>query len=160
MEPFYKTPERRAALIAEALSWIGTPFRENCAVKGVDGGVACAQYLAACHAAAGACAPIDLPALPVEHVRSWHEHHADSLILEWLGRPEIRGRVRKIDDGAERMIGDIVVLKIKQTEHHVALWAAPHLLHVAIPAGVVAHSVRDRELLKDVRCTYRIFGEP
>jgi hypothetical protein len=156
--PFYRTPERRAALIAAAHSWLHTPFAENCAVRGPQGGVDCVHFLAAVHAEAGACEPIELPVLPVEQVRSWHVHHAESKILEWFGRPELRGRVRRLDDGEPMMAGDMPVLRLEQTEHHLALWAAPSLYHVAIPAGVVAHSVRDPEILKRVRCVYRVFG--
>lgn len=156
MTPFYHTPERRAALMTATRAWLGTPFRENCAVAGLQGGVDCVHFLAAVHAATGACPPLDLPVLPVEQVRSWHLHHAESKILEWFARPEIRGRVRRIDDDEPLLIGDMPVLQLAQTTHHLALWAAPDLMHVAIPAGVVAHSVRDPELLKLIRCTYRI----
>ena len=157
MRPFYHSPERQAALLAAARAWIGTPFSENCAVRGPQGGVDCVHFLAAVHAEAGACEPFVLPVMPVQFVRSWHVHHADSLIIEWMGRPEIRGRVRRLDDGEPRMIGDMPVLRLQQTEHHLTLWAAPEIIHVAIPAGVVAHSTRDRELLKSIRCTYRIY---
>lgn len=157
--PFYNTEERRAALVAEARSWLGTPFSENCAVKGPAGGIDCVHYLAACHAAAGACAPVELPVQPVEHVRHWHEHHAESLILEWLGRPEVRGRVRRLDDGEPMMIGDMPLLEVQRTTHHATICCGPELLHVAIPAGVVSHSTRDRELMKKIRCVYRLFGE-
>lgn len=157
MAPFYKTDARRAAVIAEARSWLGTPFSENCAVKGLQGGVSCDRYQLAVHAAAGACPLLELPVLPVEQVRRWHEHNADSRILGWLGSPKFRGRARRVDEGAAPMIGDIVVLRIKETEHHLGLWAGAEIFHVAIPAGVLSHSARDPELLKLIRCYYRIY---
>lgn len=159
MTPFYFTPERQRALVGEARSWLGTPFSENCAIKGQQGGVDCAHYLAACHTAAGACGAIVLPKLPVEVVRHHHEHHAESLILEWLGLPEVRGRVRRVEKDEGAMIGDIVLAKVKLTEHHVGLWCGPDVLHVAIPAGVVSHSTRDPEFMRIVRCYYRILEE-
>ncbi len=158
MIPFYNTLERRAALVIEAHSWLGTPFSENAAVKGRDGGVSCARYLAACHVAAGAIAAVTLPVLPVEQVRHWHEHHSESMILDWLALPEVRGRVRRVDDGEAPMVGDLVVMRVQLTEHHVGLWCGHEILHVAISAGVVSHSTRDPELMRLVRCFYRILA--
>ena len=157
MIPFYNSLVRRNVLVDEARSWLGTPFSENCAVKGPQGGVSCSRYLAACHTAAGACAAIVLPILPVEQVRHWHEHHAESQILLWLALPEVRGRVRRVDEGAAPLIGDLVVMKVQLTEHHIGLWCGHEILHVAIPAGVVSHSTRDPKLRKMIRGVYRIY---
>lgn len=156
--PFYNTDTRRSLLLEEARSWLGTPFRENCAIKGRDGGVDCAHYQAACHAAAGACQPLDLPVLPVEQVRAWHQHNASSLIMNWLAQDGVRGRVRRIEPEETPMIGDLVLLKLDLTEHHLGLWCGPELFHVAIPAGVVTHSTRDPDLRNYVRCYYRILA--
>lgn len=41
----------RAAVVTEAMSWLGTPFHHASAIKGV--GVDCAQLLIACYAAVG-----------------------------------------------------------------------------------------------------------
>jgi hypothetical protein len=158
MTPYYHTAERRALLQAEALSWIGTPFSENCAVKGRAGGVDCVHFLAAVHTVAGACEAVHLPELPVEQVRAWHQHNTRSLILDWLGQPAIRGRVRRLAEGEPFMTGDMPVLKVGLTGHHLSLVCGPELLHVAIPAGVVSASMRDRELLGTAICTYRIFA--
>lgn len=158
--PFYHTNERQATLLQEARSWLGTPFSENCAIKGPQGGVDCVNFIAATHTAAGACGAVTLPVLPVEQVRAWHVHNPESKILDWLGRPEVRGRVRVIEPDEPRLIGDLVILKLNLTEHHLTLFCGHELLHVAIPAGVVAHSAQDPDLLKLVRCTYRIYGEP
>lgn len=156
MSPFYNTDARRAAIVAEARSWLGTPFSENCAVKGPQGGVSCERYQIAVHTATGACPAIELPELPVQNVRHWHEHHADSLILAWLQLPEVRGRVRRVDEDEAPAIGDMAVFLFGKTEHHLGLWCGHELLHVAIPAGVVAHSTRDPKLRAAVRCFYRL----
>jgi hypothetical protein len=154
--PYYQSVERQTALRHAARAWLGTPFRENCAVRGLAGGVDCVHFLAAVHAEAGACPLVELPAEPVEVVRQWHVHHPESKILDWLGRPDVRGRVRRLEEGEPLMPGDMPVLRVEQAEHHLTLWLQPELLHVAIPAGVVSHSTRDPELLRRIRCTYRI----
>lgn len=158
MIPFYIAEARQQALVAEAHSWLGTPFSENCAIKGPQGGVSCARYLVACHAAAGACGHVELPVLPVEQVRFWHHHHGESLMLKWLDAAAPGGRVRRVDDDEPRMIGDVLFLKIEQTEHHAALFAGSHVYHVTTTAGVVRHSVHDRELIRLVRCAYRLYA--
>lgn len=154
--PYYHTPARQAALCVAARAWLGTPFRENCAVRGPAGGVDCVHFLAAVHAETGACPAIELPVHPVEVIRQWHVHHPESKILDWLGRQDVRGRVRRLDAGEPFLPGDMPVLRVEQAEHHLTLWLAPELVHVAIPAGVVSHSTRDPELLQRIRCTYRI----
>ena len=155
--PYYSTAERRAALLAEVTSWMGTPFSENCAVKGAQGGVSCARFLVACHAAAGACEPVELPVLPVEQVRFWHQHHSESLMLQWLELAAPSGRIRRVDDEAPSIDGDVAFLKIEQTEHHGALRCGAFYYHVTTTAGVVRHSIHDPELRKLVRCAYRLF---
>src|SRR5690606_8279196 len=132
------------------------PFSENCAVKGPRGGVSCRHYLVACHVAAGAIEPIDLPALPVEVVRYWHQHHALSQVLEFLQRPELRGRVRRVDEAEAPMIGDIVVLRIEQTEHHLAIWGGAKLWHVTTGAGALYHTTTNPKIMELVRAYYRI----
>lgn len=155
--PYYLTEDHCDALLQEAFSWVGTPFAENCAVKGPQGGVSCVHFLGACHVAAGAIAAVEIPALPVEQVRHWHEHHRESLVLQWLEQAAPSGRIRRVDDNDVPMVGDLAVMKIKETEHHVGLWCGAQILHVAIPAGVIVHRVGDRELMKLVRCYYRIY---
>lgn len=154
--PYYRTPERQAAFIADASSWIGTPFSENCAVRGRDGGVSCDRYQAALHIASGACPSVELPVLPVEQVRRWGHHHTASKVTAWLELPEVRARVQRVDDGDAPMIGDLVVLRVDQTTHHLGAFGGAWIFHVAIPAGVVAHSALDPELRDMVRAFYRL----
>ncbi len=154
--PYYRTDARREALLSEAQSWQGTPFRPNGKARGRDGGVDCAHYLAAVHAAAGACEPLDLPDLPVEVVVHWHEHHGVSRVLKFFEMPELRGRVERVDENEPTMIGDVAVLKVGQTEHHLAIHGGTHLYHVVRPAGVVRHSVRDQSITAIIRAGYRI----
>ena len=50
--------DRRDAVIAEARSWIGTPFHDCAQVKGH--GVDCAQFIAAVYTATGTVPPFDI----------------------------------------------------------------------------------------------------
>ena len=72
----------RERVVAEALTWIGTPYRHHQRVKGAEGGTDCAQILAAVYEAAGVVGHIDLG----EYSSQWHLHHSRELYLEWLQR--------------------------------------------------------------------------
>ena len=68
--------EQRAAVLAEARSWIGTPFAMGQASKGY--GVDCGLFLAACYRAAG----IELPLHFGLFRHDWHLHTKKELYLE------------------------------------------------------------------------------
>ena len=157
--PYYRTAARREALLNEARSWLDTPFRENSAVKGKQGGVECRHFLHECHVVGGATERIEIPVKPVEVVRHWHEHHALSLIMDWLNDPSNSGRVVRVDEEDAPMVGDITIIETKRAAHHVGLWCGHEVLHAAIPAGIVAHSTHDPDFMSLVRCHYRLMEE-
>jgi hypothetical protein len=58
----FQTPEEataRVALVTEALSWVGTPFRDCADVKGRNGAVDCAMLLTRCAVDTGLVPPFD-----------------------------------------------------------------------------------------------------
>jgi len=66
--------QQRAAVVAEARSWIGTPYHHEARVKGV--GVDCAQLLIGVFSAPSVAliAPLDIP----HYSHDWHMHrHAE-----------------------------------------------------------------------------------
>jgi len=158
--PFYSTSERQASFLAEARSWLGTPFAENVAVKGSHGGVSCVHYIVAVQVACGAWPTLTLPAQPVEVVRAWHEHHSVSKILDFMARPEIRARLRKVDEDDRPLIGDIAVMQIDHSTHHLALYGGHELFHVTTRTGVISTSSRRGDAAAKIRSFYRIVGEP
>lgn len=157
--PYYRIFERRERLLNEARSWVGTPFRENSAVKGPQGGVECRHFVHECHVVGGGCERYHMDVMPIQVVRHWHEHHAISQILAWLNAPELRARLSRVDEAAAPMIGDITIVETQRAAHHMGLWCGHEVLHVAIPAGVVAHSTRDPDFMRLVRCHYRLMEE-
>jgi hypothetical protein len=131
-------------------SWIGTPFRERSAVKGPGGGVCCASYLGACFLECGAIdQAISVPPYPVNHA----EHSEESMFRAWFAQPEVRARVRPLDEDEPRLDGDIVFPVVGRTEHHVALEIGGMIYHVARPSGVC---VMTRSQLKFHRSRYRL----
>ena len=70
----------RAAVIAEAMTWRGTPFAHRSSVKG--GGVDCAQLLRCVFVACGVVPDFESPVYPSQ----WHLHRSEEHYLEWLSK--------------------------------------------------------------------------
>jgi cell wall-associated NlpC family hydrolase len=109
--------QQRAAVVAEAKTWLGTPFR-NCAdVKGA--GVDCAMLLIRVFADTGVIAHFD----PRPYAFQWHMHHDEEKflrIVEKLGREVSRAPIA----------GDVIVYKFGRCFSHGALVIdAYHVLH-------------------------------
>lgn len=70
--------QQRSAVVAEALTWLGTPYHHHARIKGA--GVDCAQILCAVFEACALVPHIELGNYPCE----WHLHHSDELYIGWL----------------------------------------------------------------------------
>lgn len=115
----------RAAIVAEAMSWEGTPYLGHARVKGV--GVDCAQLPAAVFEAVGV-----IPRVDPEYSQQWMLHRDEEAYLA-----EIRNWAREIDE-ADLQPGDLVVWKFGRTYSHSAIViAAPIVIHAVIKAGSV-----------------------
>ena len=68
--------QARAAVVAEALTWLGTPYHHHARIKGV--GVDCAQILLAVYA--GLIPELDPGLYPPD----WHLHRSEERSIEWL----------------------------------------------------------------------------
>jgi len=71
-------PDERAAIVAEAKTWIGTPFHHGARIKGA--GVDCAQLLLACYGDHGPLGPVDVGDYPPD----WFLHQDRERLLEWI----------------------------------------------------------------------------
>jgi hypothetical protein len=71
---------QRIAIVREAMSWIGTPYRQQADIKGLKGCVDCSMLLVRCWVDAGIFKPFD----PRPYSPSWHLHKDDERYLEWL----------------------------------------------------------------------------
>ena len=70
---------KRAALITEARSWLGTPYHHQAALKGV--GCDCIGLLRGIYAAFGG-----VVALPADYSPTWHVHRAEERLRAGLQR--------------------------------------------------------------------------
>lgn len=70
--------EMREKALAEAKTWIGTPYHHQAQIKGV--GVDCATLLTGVYHAIGAVPKIELGEYSVD----WHMHRSDEKYLGWI----------------------------------------------------------------------------
>jgi cell wall-associated NlpC family hydrolase len=117
---------QRAAVVAEARSWIGTPYH-NCAdIEGA--GVDCGMLLVRVFVDTGLCQPFDPRPYPID----WHLHRSEERYLGF-----ILERSREI---AEPQPGDVLVLRYGRCYSHGGLVtrAAPlTIVHAFHPARMV-----------------------
>ena len=115
----------REAIVAEALTWLGTDYHHHGRIKGV--GVDCAQILMAVYCDALKLAPdLDIGFYSTQ----WHLHRSEELYLGWLERA-----------GAQRVQtpapGDIAMFKLGRTYSHSAIWLGEQYIHAWHDAGVI-----------------------
>jgi len=129
---FSAMPERVAALRAACESWRGTPFRARSCVRGEGGGVDCASFVGAVFLEIGAIDQrVSVPPYALNHA----EHSDASLLREWFERPDVRGRVRRLDEAEPHLDGDVVFPLVGRTGHHLGLRIGRSVYHIARPSG-------------------------
>lgn len=141
--------ETRAAIVAEALSWEGTPYQSRAKVKGV--GVDCAMLPAAVYAAVGL-----IPPLSPEYPPDWMLHRDEERFLSF-----VTPHAREIGED-EAGPGDLVIWRFGRTYSHSAIIIdAPVVLHAVIRGGAVvrADMARDCDLAERPRRFFSLLGQ-
>jgi cell wall-associated NlpC family hydrolase len=106
----------RAAIVAEAMSWLGTPYHHEGDTKGI--GVDCGMLLVRVFVDCGLCEPFD----PRPYARHWHLHRGEERYLDF-----VHDRTRKVEHPGP---GDVVVYKYGRVFSHggiVVEW--PRIIH-------------------------------
>jgi hypothetical protein len=127
---------QRAAVVAEARSWLGTPYH-NCAdLKGV--GVDCGMLLVRVFVDTGLVPPFD----PRPYPADWHLHRSDEKYLGFI-----------FDHGSEveaPQPGDVVVFKIGRCYSHGGIVTVPAPLTI-VHAYFQARRVIEEDITRDSR---------
>ena len=128
--------EQRAAVVAEALTWLGTPWRHAARLRGV--GVDCCNLPIAVYAACGLIEDFTPPPYP----RDWHVHMREERIV-----PVIERFGREIELGTEQ-VADLLVFRIGRVFSHCAIVIEPGRLgiHAAVNEGCVVRCNLDRDV--------------
>jgi cell wall-associated NlpC family hydrolase len=143
--------QKRADVVAEALSWLAakTPYHHHGRVKGV--GVDCAMLLAEVFEAAGMVAHVDAGFYP----REWHLHRGEEMFLGWLAKC---GAV----EVATPQPGDVVVYRFGRCYSHGGIVVSPGglVVHSYIGRGVIRTAPDEEPLAgREHRC-YSLFPQP
>jgi cell wall-associated NlpC family hydrolase len=126
--------EGREAVVAEAMTWLGTPWRHRGRIKGA--GVDCAQFVIKAYAGAGLIEDFDTG----EYPRDWHIHRDEERFLSFV--PSFAREITESEVGR----GDLVLCKIGRVfSHGVIVVDWPQGIHAAINAGQVVLCDLDRE---------------
>lgn len=119
----------RAAIIAEAYSWLRTPYVSCANVKGPNGGVDCAMLLVEVAKTVGL-----VPATfdPRPYRPDWHVHRSEELYLAGL-----EPYARRVEPGDEQP-GDIALYRFGRTASHGAILVSDDMMiHAYLPHGNV-----------------------
>ncbi len=128
---------QRAAVVAEAQTWIRTPYRHHARLKGV--GVDCAQFPAAVYEACGL-----VPHLAPRYSAQWHLHHDVEAYLAW-----VRPHAREIT-ADEIQPGDFGIWRFGRAYSHGAIIVRPpEVIHAVLREGgvVLGNMSRDIDLV-------------
>ncbi len=140
----------RRHVVAEAMSWVGTPYHHHGRIKGV--GVDCAQILAAVYQQMGVVAELELG----NYSTQWHLHRSEEAYLLGLERA---GAVR-LAAGLHPQPGDVGVWQFGRTYSHGALvvegGANPLLVHSYIGLGVIVSRAQEAPLAGHPCCYWSV----
>lgn len=139
--------EWRDKVVAEARSWINTPYHSGARIK--DIGVDCGQLLIGVLENAGVIPVGDCE--PGQYSPEWHLHRSEEKYLSW---------VKKYCDitKGEPLPGDIAVFQYGRCVSHAGIVLAwPFIIHAYIDLGVIISDINEA-LFKDGRGDSRLRG--
>jgi cell wall-associated NlpC family hydrolase len=130
--PYFNHVGRRLILIAEASSWLGTPFRSYARVKGV--GVDCVNLAMALYQETGFLNGLSLPYYRVGEGAHIHT----SKLEEWI---EKCGRFERAQSPA---VGDALCIRFGDVSHHVGVVTSDTMfIHVYRRQNATENSLAD-----------------
>lgn len=141
------TDEQRVSVVAEAESWLRTPYHDHGRMKGA--GADCALFPLDVYTTV---LGLDAPPLPT-YVMQWHLHRAEEMYLSYvrgLGAVEI----------AEEQLrpGDFALWRVGRVYSHGAIvteW--PKIIHAVNPRGVIRGDVSTDERLSRTQLTQPVY---
>lgn len=139
----------RAAIVAEALTWEGTPYQSHARIKGV--GVDCAMLPAEIYHAVGLA-----PKVSPEYPADWMLHRDEERFLSF-----VLPHAREIA-ADEALPGDLIIWRFGRTFSHSAIIIdLPVVLHAVMRGRAVVRGdvSRDVDLIDRPRRYFSLFGK-
>lgn len=140
--------EARRAIVAEALTWVGTPYKSNAMVKGrAGGGTDCVMLLIAVYSGLGLMPKVD----PRPYSPQWHVHRNEEAYLKSVLQYAV-----EVPGPPERAPkpGDVVMFKIGNVFAHAAIitdW--PMVVHALGQRSVMLDDISKNTLGKRALAT-------
>jgi cell wall-associated NlpC family hydrolase len=125
----------RAAVVAAARSWLGTPYHHAADVKGPQGGVDCGMLLVRVYCDLGLTEPFD----PRPYTRDWFLHRAEERYLGFL--------LAHTHEVREPGLGDIMLFRMGRCYGHGGIVSRVEpltIIHAFANAGRVVEDVIGR----------------
>jgi NlpC/P60 family putative phage cell wall peptidase len=129
----------REAVVAEAKSWMGTPWHHQARVKGA--GVDCANFVIAAYANSGTMPDITLKQLG-NYPRDWHIHKTEERFLTFV--PNFAVEITE----SELKPGDLILFRIRSGRvfsHAAIVVDYPQGIHASLADGSVVLCDFDRD---------------
>ena len=138
---------QRAAVLAEAKTWLGTPYHHQGRIKGA--GVDCLLLLCEVYHSAGLVPYID----PTPYPQNWHIHRSDERYLDGVTQ------YAQLTQAAPS-IGDFVLFKFGRAYSHAGIYAGNDLLiHSLVDRGVIQTSLQEPPLVGRSALVYTFWPE-
>lgn len=123
MEP--QEAAERVAVLAEARTWLGTPFAHRSSVKG--GGVDCAQFIRCVFTVCSIIPDFESPIYPSQ----WHLHRNEEWYLDWVEKFAIETLIPRP--------ATVAIWKFGRCFSHAGILVdAENVIHAFEPTGYVA----------------------
>jgi len=137
----------RAAVVAEARTWLRTPYHHKARLKGV--GVDCAYFLAEVyHAVLPRIPRLDFGHYPPD----WHLHRSEEVYLSWLDR------YATLTYGTPQP-GDVVVFRFGRCfSHGVIVVEWPEVIHAYLRIGCILGDATKEPLVGHDYRIYTLWG--
>jgi cell wall-associated NlpC family hydrolase len=141
MIPTAQEISQRAAVVAEACAWIGTPYQHQADVKGA--GVDCGMLLVRVFVDCGLVPPFD----PRPYSNDWYMHRSEEKYLGFV--------LERVAEVEQPLFGDVAVFRHGRTYSHggvVIGW--PLIVHASAPAGCVVMEDIGKSPFADKACKF------
>lgn len=150
MGNYFDDAEKQAQLKQIMDSWLGTPFRHHCGVKGL--GCDCIHFVARVFEEMGILKW--RKNLVPDYPRDWHLHNTRELLLERLVK---EFNVVTVDLAAP-MNGDILLSHYGQAASHAAIYFDGYAYQALDRIGVVKIAFSDAVFKRQMRYNYRLIA--
>ena len=150
MNKYYFEDEEKVAQLGRILpTWLGTPHRHHCGVKGL--GTDCIHFVGR------VLEEMDIVKwrknFVSDYPRDWHLHNTRELLMEKLVA-EVPGEVVGLNDLKD---GDIILSHYGQAASHAAIYYQGYAWQALDGIGVVKINISDRAAKRQMKYAYRIF---